>query len=185
MNMRARKARPPLPCSAANPNGAPFTSSEYLLRVSRPNSSRSSRRCTIISSLDRWTIASISVMGRAWHSWWGRAPAKSPLFLRRLTHSGPEATPAGGPEAFRFVPRMANSRVNGATGFEFEKHFQVQRAGCMLLGLGFVLGCAPQPLSDGERRVALAMATEQVILPTYAELSDRTAELSSLLDELA
>jgi putative iron-regulated protein len=80
---------------------------------------------------------------------------------------------------------MANSRVNGATGFEFEKHFQVQRAGCMLLGLGFVLGCAPQPLSDGERRVALAMATEQVILPTYAELSDRTAELSSLLDELA
>lgn len=82
---------------------------------------------------------------------------------------------------------MANFPVNTATHFEFEKHFQVQawRAGGLLVGLGLLLGCAPVPLSDGARRVALSTATEQVILPTYAELSARTAELASLLDELS
>jgi predicted lipoprotein len=39
-------------------------------------------------------------------------------------------------------------------------------------------------MSDGERRVALRETTEQVILPTYTELSDKTAELAALLDEL-
>jgi putative iron-regulated protein len=40
-------------------------------------------------------------------------------------------------------------------------------------------------LPDGDRRVALRGATEKVILPTYDELSTRSAELASLLDELA
>lgn len=82
---------------------------------------------------------------------------------------------------------MANSPVNTEANFEFEKRFQVQarRGGWLLLGAGLLLGCAPVPLSDGERRVALGTATEQVILPTYTELSARTAELASLLDELA
>lgn len=44
--------------------------------------------------------------------------------------------------------------------------------------------CAPTPLPDGERRVALQQATEQVILPTYRELDERARELSALLDEL-
>lgn len=46
------------------------------------------------------------------------------------------------------------------------------------------LGCAPVALPDGERRVALKDATEQVILPTYQELTTRSDELASLLDEL-
>jgi predicted lipoprotein len=50
--------------------------------------------------------------------------------------------------------------------------------------LGLALGCAPVALPDGERRVALQGTTEQVILPTYAELSARAADLSSLLDAL-
>lgn len=47
-----------------------------------------------------------------------------------------------------------------------------------------MLGCAPVALPDGERRVALKGATEQVILPTYQELSARSDELASLLDDL-
>lgn len=86
---------------------------------------------------------------------------------------------------------MAIFPVNTQAQFEFEKHFQVQqrRAGGLSLGLvlalALLLGCTPLPLSDGERRVALSTATDQVILPTYAELSARTGELASLLDELA
>jgi predicted lipoprotein len=53
-----------------------------------------------------------------------------------------------------------------------------------LAALSVVMGCAPVPLSDGERRVALQQTTEQVILPTYAELSERSSELSTLLSEL-
>jgi predicted lipoprotein len=39
-------------------------------------------------------------------------------------------------------------------------------------------------MSDGERRVALGETTEQVILPTYTELSERAAELARSLEEL-
>jgi putative iron-regulated protein len=53
------------------------------------------------------------------------------------------------------------------------------------LGAALVLGCAPAPLADGERREALRQATEQVILPTYSDLAQATDELSQLLDELA
>ncbi len=59
----------------------------------------------------------------------------------------------------------------------------MRRAGWLVVGL--VVSCAPVALPDGERRVALGTATEQVILPTYAELSARTGELASLLDGLA
>jgi predicted lipoprotein len=67
---------------------------------------------------------------------------------------------------------------------ELERSFRAQR--CALLGLLALLGasCAPTPLPDGERRVALKQATEQVILPTYRELEERARELSVLLDEL-
>jgi putative iron-regulated protein len=51
---------------------------------------------------------------------------------------------------------------------------------CLLL-----LACAPEPLPDGDRRLALQGTTERVILPTHHELSQRTRELSTLLDELA
>ena len=69
--------------------------------------------------------------------------------------------------------------------FELEKHFQFQVRHAGWLAIGLLLGCAPVPLPDGERRVALKTATEQVIVPTYADLSARASELSSLLDELA
>jgi len=83
--------------------------------------------------------------------------------------------------------------VNLRDNSELENRFQIQLGG---FGLGRVthaaplllclaLGCAPVALPDGERRVALGRATEQVILPTYAELRARSAELASLLDELA
>lgn len=69
---------------------------------------------------------------------------------------------------------------------EFEKHFQVRwRLPATLLVVAVAAGCAPVPLSDGDRRVALRETTERVIVPTYAELSDRTAELAALLEELA
>ncbi len=82
---------------------------------------------------------------------------------------------------------MPNSPVNPQLLFEFEKRFQVQlRRACWLSLVGGVLcGCAPVPLSDGERRVALKTATEQVILPTYAELRTCTADLASRLEELS
>jgi predicted lipoprotein len=69
--------------------------------------------------------------------------------------------------------------------FELEKHFQfqVRRAGWLVVGLA--LGCAPVALPDGERRVALQTVTDQVIVPTYTDLSARASELSSLLEELA
>ena len=80
---------------------------------------------------------------------------------------------------------MPHLPVNSSLRYEFENHFQIQlRRGCCWL-VGLSLGCAPVALPDGERRVALRGATEQVIVPTYAELAERTAELSSLLDELA
>ncbi|RYZ07720.1 MAG: hypothetical protein EOO73_10315 [Myxococcales bacterium] len=69
---------------------------------------------------------------------------------------------------------------------EFEKHFQVRpRLAAALGALLLLLGCSPVSISDGERRVALGQTTEQVILPTYAELRDRSAELAALLEELA
>jgi putative iron-regulated protein len=78
---------------------------------------------------------------------------------------------------------------------ELEKHFQVQPRlrpwGWLLLAVAFgagthtVVGCAPEPLPDGDRRVALQGTTERVILPTHEELRQRTSELSTLLDELA
>jgi predicted lipoprotein len=80
---------------------------------------------------------------------------------------------------------MPNSAANTRFHFELEKHFQVQCRRALAVTFGLVLGCAPVPLPDGERRVALKATTEQVILPTYAELSARASELSSLLDELA
>jgi len=58
--------------------------------------------------------------------------------------------------------------VNTGFLFELEKHFQVQSRAVLLATLGMAFGCAPVPLPDGERRVALKTATEQVILPTYA-----------------
>jgi predicted lipoprotein len=98
---------------------------------------------------------------------------------------------------------MPNSSANTDVLFELEKHFQVQQRAASLgslrlpdvtgvarralswLLLAAVVGCAPVPLPDGERRVALQGTTERVILPTHAELSERSQELSSLLDELA
>lgn len=55
-----------------------------------------------------------------------------------------------------------------------------------MLGLALgALGCAPVALPDGERRVALKGATEEVVLPTCAELSERASELASQLELLA
>lgn len=74
---------------------------------------------------------------------------------------------------------MPKFRTKALGLIELEKHFQV------LPLLVVALGCSPVPLSDGERRVALRETTEQVILPTYTELCDRTLELAALLEELA
>lgn len=83
--------------------------------------------------------------------------------------------------------------VNLRDNSELENRFQIQVGGrgrgnvarVGPLALCVVLGCAPVALPDGERRVALTNATQQVILPTYAELRARSADLASLLDELA
>jgi predicted lipoprotein len=96
---------------------------------------------------------------------------------------------------------MRNSSANTEILFELEKHFQVQQRAVWFgspgpvgsPGMGralrwlllAVVGCAPVPLPDGERRVALQGTTERVILPTHAELSERSQNLSTLLDELA
>ncbi len=84
---------------------------------------------------------------------------------------------------------MPHFPIKTRANSELEKRFQIQvgrACGLLLsLSLGLSLGCAPVALPDGERRVALKGATEQVILPTYTELSVRAAELASLLDELA
>lgn len=85
---------------------------------------------------------------------------------------------------------MHESSEKSDAQIELEKHFQVQLRprgrwlSCAGL-VAWVVGCAPQPLSDGERRVALQGTTERVILPTHADLRERTAELSSQLDALA
>ena len=72
---------------------------------------------------------------------------------------------------------------------ELEKHFQfhVRRSwpGVALSAFMVLCGCAPVALPDGDRRIALQGTTERVILPTHAELRERTAELSASLDELA
>jgi putative iron-regulated protein len=80
---------------------------------------------------------------------------------------------------------MPHLPVNLRAHSELERRFQIQlaRVGWLLVGLS--LSCAPVGLPDGERRVALRGATEKVILPTYAELSARSAELASLLDGLS
>lgn len=80
--------------------------------------------------------------------------------------------------------------VNPRDKSELENRFQIQVGGSRLarvgpLLLGLALGCAPVALPDGERRVALVGATQHVILPTYEELRLRSADLASLLDELA
>lgn len=85
---------------------------------------------------------------------------------------------------------MPNLPAKTGVRFELEKRFQVQpRVLVALAGLAAPLlvaaSCAPVPLSDGERRVALRSTTEQVILPTYQELSDRTSDLAALLADLA
>ena len=80
---------------------------------------------------------------------------------------------------------MPHLPVNSGRCFELENRFQIQLRGACWFLVAAALGCAPTPLPDGDRRVALRGATEQVILPTYAELSTRSAELASLLDELA
>jgi putative iron-regulated protein len=82
---------------------------------------------------------------------------------------------------------MPKCLMNRSAAVELERQFQVQAWPWRALGLGLALalGCAPVPLADGERREALRQATEQVIVPTYSDLAERTAELSELLDELA
>jgi len=87
---------------------------------------------------------------------------------------------------------MPNTSVKTGSLFELEKHFQVQPRSpgarwrlALLAGLALAFGCAPSPLEDGERRTALRETTELVILPTYLELEERTAELAQQLDELA
>jgi predicted lipoprotein len=82
---------------------------------------------------------------------------------------------------------MLNLPDNLRTRSELEKQFQIQAARARGLAFAVALllqACAPVALPDGERRVALKSATEQVILPTYQELSARSDELASLLDEL-
>lgn len=80
---------------------------------------------------------------------------------------------------------MPKCLMNRSAAVELEMQFQVPAWRAAGLGLVLALGCAPVPLADGERREALRQATEQVILPTYSDLAERTAELSQLLDELA
>jgi predicted lipoprotein len=83
------------------------------------------------------------------------------------------------------MPKMP---VNPRNNFELENRFQIQARVNGLARLGVLLccclGCAPVALPDGERRIALGNATQQVILPTYAELRSRSADLAALLDEL-
>jgi predicted lipoprotein len=80
---------------------------------------------------------------------------------------------------------MPKCFVNRSAATELERQVQVQARRALRLGLLFALGCGPVPLADGERREALRQATEQVIIPTYSDLAERSAELSELLAELA
>jgi predicted lipoprotein len=75
---------------------------------------------------------------------------------------------------------MRKGSKNQGSRAELESYFQVQ-AGALLL---LALGCAPVSLSDGERRQALAQTTQEVILPTYADLSSTTGELKQKLEAL-
>jgi predicted lipoprotein len=83
---------------------------------------------------------------------------------------------------------MRNSPEEPRPISEHEKRFQVRARGVTWLGAlaawALVSSCAPVALPDGERRVALEGTTERVILPTHAELRERTSELSASLDEL-
>jgi predicted lipoprotein len=80
---------------------------------------------------------------------------------------------------------MPKCFVNRSPAAELERQFRVQARRALALGLLLALGCGPVPLADGERRQALRQATEQVIIPTYSDLAERSAELSGLLAELA
>jgi putative iron-regulated protein len=88
------------------------------------------------------------------------------------------------PSASRVRSSMLNSLANLGRSIELERHFQVHAVAALWLVLASGSGCAPVPLTDGERRVALQQTTEQVILPTHAELSERITELAALLTEL-
>jgi putative iron-regulated protein len=86
--------------------------------------------------------------------------------------------------ASRARSSMLNSLANLGRCIELERHFQVHAVAALCLVLASGYGCAPVPLTDGERRVALQQTTEQVILPTHAELNARISELAALLTEL-
>jgi predicted lipoprotein len=71
--------------------------------------------------------------------------------------------------------------MNRSLPSELEKDFRVLVHAWLVVV--FASGCAPEPLPDGARRVALKHTTEHVILPTYAELAARTGELAKLLSD--
>jgi predicted lipoprotein len=79
---------------------------------------------------------------------------------------------------------MWNSLMNPAAPNGLETAARARRCCTLLVGALLVAACAPSQLPDGERRVALKQATEQVILPTYRELEERARELAALLVEL-
>jgi predicted lipoprotein len=81
---------------------------------------------------------------------------------------------------------MSKTPTNSPLRTELEKHFQIHWVRGAACGVALaLLGCAPVPLSDGERRVALRGTTERVIVPTYTELAERARDLAERLDELA
>ena len=80
---------------------------------------------------------------------------------------------------------MLNSLVNLASRIELERHFQIHARRGAGLALLLAVGCAPVPLADGQRRVALEQTTLLVIVPTHDELATRAAELAALLEALA
>jgi predicted lipoprotein len=67
---------------------------------------------------------------------------------------------------------------------ELEKRFQIRSRALWWLLLAAAPACAPQPMSDGERRTALKSTTELVILPTYRELTTSTTTLADALGAL-
>jgi predicted lipoprotein len=80
---------------------------------------------------------------------------------------------------------MPKSLTISGSFAEIEKRSQFHERALVWGLVVLSLGCSPTAIADGERRVALRETTEQVILPTYAELTDKTSELSALLEELA